>query len=248
MIFENLFIILKNMRFPENAGMAARACANMGFPSLFLVSPRNWDPLKASPTATRCGRKILKNIKIYADAEEALKNCHMAYATTARTGGWRKNCLSPQKAACEIIPELLTGNKIAILFGSEDSGLDNKDIALCKGIITIDTAPGASSLNISQALLLILYEFRKHLTQPLSDPPHFSSKTLELQEILFLEKKLKESLLLLGCLSGKNPDFQFRQWHEMLGRANLKRHEYDAILGMCRKINNLFSKYPFLKN
>lgn len=246
MRFENLFIILKNLRFPENAGMAARACANMGANNLCLVSPQNWDPLKASPTATSCGRKVLNRIKIYANLEEVIKNCHIAYATSARTGGWRSNLYSPQQAANEIIQKLLAGNKVAILFGPEDSGLSNRDISLCNGIIKIDTAENACSLNISQAILLILYELRKQSCHNSTPIRQSSKNSLTLQEIYLLEEKLKECLVLLGCISGKNTDYHFRQWHDILGRAELKRHEYDALSGLCRQIGNLFKKYPFL--
>lgn len=46
MLLDGVQIVLVKTRFPENIGMAARACANMGCPAIRLVDPERWDPGK----------------------------------------------------------------------------------------------------------------------------------------------------------------------------------------------------------
>lgn len=235
-IFANLHIVLDRLRFPENAGMAARACANMGASALCLSRPRNWDPLKASPLATACGRPVLNSIKIYPCLHEALMDCHSIYGTSARTGGWRVNAEQPAVICVKIAESLARNEKVALLFGPEDSGLDNHALALCSGIIHIDTAPDASSLNIAQALLLVLYELRRQCVG--RSRSSCSLKLASFADQLLLEEKLKNILIRLDCLTGKNHDFAFRQWHDLLVRKGLQSHEYAALMGLCRQLEN----------
>ena len=53
MLLQGLEVVLVKTRFPENIGMAARACVNMGCPTFRLVDPDRWDREKARPLATR---------------------------------------------------------------------------------------------------------------------------------------------------------------------------------------------------
>ena len=59
MLLQGLEVVLVKTRFPENIGMAARACVNMGCPTLRLVDPERWDREKARPLATPKGQDIL---------------------------------------------------------------------------------------------------------------------------------------------------------------------------------------------
>ena len=60
MLLQGLEIVLVKTRFPENIGMAARACVNMGCPTLRLVDPERWDREKARPLATPKGQDLLR--------------------------------------------------------------------------------------------------------------------------------------------------------------------------------------------
>ena len=47
MSLDLLQVVLVQTRFPENIGMAARACVNMGSHSIRLVAPERWEMLRA---------------------------------------------------------------------------------------------------------------------------------------------------------------------------------------------------------
>lgn len=158
MLLDGVRVVLVNTRFPENVGMAVRACANMGCSELTLVTPEMWIPEKAAPLATAKGAPLLSRVKVVSSLAEAVGDCHLILATTARTGGWRKALQSPGEAACDVARSLSGGEREAIVFGNESRGLENSQIELCQRIVTIPTSGEASSLNLAQSVLILLYE------------------------------------------------------------------------------------------
>ena len=154
-------VVLVEPRFPENIGMAARACANMGLGGLRLVTPELWEAEhqeKALSLATSQGEPLVRGAACFASLREAVADCHVVLGTTARTGGWRRRVLSPAAAGEKIAARLTEGAQAALVFGPEDRGLLNEEIELCTAIACIPTASGAASLNLAQAVLVLAYE------------------------------------------------------------------------------------------
>lgn len=231
----NATVALVRPRFPENIGMIARACANMGCAELRLVNPERWDILKAEPLATSQGMAVLKNMKIFTSLAEAIADCSSAWATSARTGRHRGRPIPPDRAAGAIAA--LSG-KAALVFGPEDRGLSNEELALCQHLIRIPTASAASSLNLAQAVLLTLYECRQ---AAIGKPAHATArKTISQAEWQLLARSLKQILAELDCPAGRNPDYYFRQWAAILRQGELGRQEFDTLMGFCRQIKNRF--------
>ena len=102
----NTAVILVRPKYPENVGSVARACMNMGCQRIILVSPRNWDVTKAKRLATPHSEKLLDEITIVDDLTDALAPFSVVYGTTARTGGWRKSIILPEKAGGTIAEQL----------------------------------------------------------------------------------------------------------------------------------------------
>ena len=115
MLLDGVRVVLVNTRFPENVGMAVRACANMGCSELTLVTPEMWIPEKAAPLATAKGAPLLSRVKVVSSLAEAIGDCHLILATTARTGGWRKALQNPGEAACDVARSLSGGERVAIV-------------------------------------------------------------------------------------------------------------------------------------
>ncbi len=236
-------VILVRPRFPENIGMAARACANMGVGELILVEPERWEKDKALPLATTQGAAILETLRIVPSLEDALTPFSRAYGTTARTGGWRRGVLPPRKAAEEIAAFPASSGKTALVFGPEDRGLENAEVELCTRLITIPTAPEASSLNLAQAVLLVLYECFTaslgHSFHPDKKPKGKAGSrpaTLAEQETLFAA--LRELLLDIDFFPADNPDWFMLPLRRFFHRAALQRHEFDMFMGICRQMRH----------
>lgn len=241
-----LHIILVRPRFPENIGMAARAMANMGTCDLTLVAPERWDREKADPLATGQGLAILDKARVEATLEKALESCTLALGTTARTGGWRDETFGPEQAARLARAAARQGGRIALVFGPEDKGLTNAEVALCTHLVTIPTAAGLTSLNLAQAVLLLLYEcvkadrelpFVPESSRKWAGPGHAQgSRRATLAEEFLLLRTLQDTLLAIEYLPADNPDWFMRPVRRFLRKSRLRRHEFDMLMGICRRI------------
>lgn len=89
---QHLEIIMVGTKFPENIGMAARACANTGCGRLTLVSPAWWDKEKARPLATAKGEPLLDAIEVKPTLGDALAPNVLTFGTTARTAAGGAGC------------------------------------------------------------------------------------------------------------------------------------------------------------
>ncbi|BBD09811.1 RNA methyltransferase [Desulfovibrio ferrophilus] len=242
-MLDNLTIVLFNPKFPENIGSAARACVNMGCANIIAVTPRNWNLDKAALLATTKGAEILRNMRIENDLPTALAGFSHVYGTTARIGGWRKGLLSPAKAAVKINEQRAQGG-IAIVFGPEDRGLTNAETEICHDLITIPTVPEASSLNLAQAVLVVLYEcFARSMESRSSAPPQPSASNLtthEEQELLF--GTMQETLLCIDYIKQDNSDYWMLPIRRFLTRSPLKRLEFNMLMGVCRQVKWIADK------
>lgn len=242
MLLQGLEVVLVKTRFPENIGMAARACVNMGCPTLRLVDPERWDREKARPLATPKGQDILDSVEVHEDVAQAVAQSAVVFGTTARVGGWRQALLSPEQAAREVAAVLARGERVSLVFGPEDRGLNNEEITHCHRLVTIPTDPAASSLNLAQAVLLVSYACANAVRalqhgEKATHEAH-GGKTATAAEQERLMESLKDMLLRLDYLHGDNPDYFLMPWRRLFSRAGLLRHEYDALMGLCRQVRH----------
>ena len=261
-----LAVVLFRPKFSENVGSAARAMANMGARELVVVAPQDFDLGRAQALATAKGQEILEGMRVVEDLSQALAPFETVFGATARTGGWRKGLLSPEAAAVRTVPLLASGARVAVLFGPEDKGLTNGETKVCSRLVCIPTAQAASSLNLAQAVLVILYEFLKAATpgaarkrpaarekalaaracraeaasdaageQPVAGAaPGSRATTHQEREALFAN--VREMLLSIDFLKDDNPDYWMLPVRAFVDRIELKRSEFNLIMGLCRQV------------
>jgi tRNA/rRNA methyltransferase len=154
-------VILVEPQLGENIGAAARAMANFGLSRLRLVRPRQaWPNDKARMMAAGADR-ILDGAVLYDGLEAAIADCSYVLATTARAHDQAKPVIGPAQAAAALAPRVLAGDTVAILFGRERNGLENDEVALADGIVTLPVNPAFASLNLAQAVVIVAYEWFK---------------------------------------------------------------------------------------
>ena len=152
-------IILVRPQMGENIGAAARAMANFGLSDLRLVAPRDgWPNPKASDTAGKA-LSLLDDARVFAKAEEAVADCHYVLATTARARAVNMPVLEADAAMQEVRARIVRGEKCGILFGAERTGLENEEVALADAVLTIPVSETYPSLNLSQAVVVVAYEW-----------------------------------------------------------------------------------------
>ena len=230
-------VILFRPKFAENIGSAARACLNMGCKRIVLVAPREINLERARPLATVHAEPLLDRALVYPDLSKALAPFTQVYGTTARLGGWRKSLLSPAQAAVRIVEQVHEGHDVALLFGPEDRGLANAEIELCTHLISIPTAKANISLNLAQAVLLILYEcLQEARGRPSATPrrPRTDLVGHAEQEALFAA--LKRMLTDIDFIPRDNPDYWMLRLRRIWHRMGLHREEYTVLMGICRQM------------
>jgi tRNA/rRNA methyltransferase len=157
-------VILVEPQLGENIGAAARAMGNFGLKELRIVKPRQgWPNPKAKMMAAGADN-ILDAARIFETVEDAIADCTMVLAATARAHDQAKPVVGADEAAKLMVEDLASGEKVAILFGRERNGLENDEIALADRIITLPVNPAFASLNLSQAVNVIAYEYFKYAT------------------------------------------------------------------------------------
>src|SRR5271169_3584923 len=152
-------VILVEPQLGENIGMAARAMGNFALARLRIVNPRDGWPNLSAQRAAAGADHILDKAKLFETVEEAVADCTLLFATTARAHDQAKPVVAPDQAAREITAEIEAGGTVGILFGRERYGLQNEEVARADRIITFPVNPGFASLNLAQAVLLIGYEW-----------------------------------------------------------------------------------------
>ena len=158
-------VILVEPQMGENIGSAARAMANFGLGRLRLVKPREeWPNPQARKMASGADR-VLDDAVVYATLAEAIADCTLVFATTARAHDQAKPVVDAEQAAREAAPRVAAGETVGILFGRERIGLENHEVALADRIVTLPVNPAFASLNLAQAVIVIAYEWFK-LTGP----------------------------------------------------------------------------------
>ena len=171
-------VILVEPQLGENIGAAARAMANFGLGRMRLVKPRQAWPNGAAQKMASGADRILDAAVLYDTLEEAIADCTLVLATTARAHDQAKPVVDAAEAAQVAAPVVAAGQTVGILFGRERIGLENHEVALADRIITLPVNPAFASLNLAQAVIIIAYEWFKHATSgalpfvtPVRSPP-----------------------------------------------------------------------------
>ncbi|MEL7181986.1 MAG: RNA methyltransferase, partial [Pseudomonadota bacterium] len=115
--------VLIRPQMGENIGAAARGMWNFGLDRMRVVAPRDgWPNQKAVAMASGAGR-LLDEAQIFEDTAGAIADCGYVYATTARPRGLTKLVLTPEAAMQDARKRVAEGQKVAVMFGPERSGM-----------------------------------------------------------------------------------------------------------------------------
>lgn len=156
----NIRIVMIGTTLPANIGSAARAMHTMGLSDLVVVNPRL--PIDDTSHANAAGATdILANARIVDSVDEALADCSLILAASARMRHLPRPILSPRQSA-DILANFFAEHgshistpKAAILFGREDRGLTNDELALADYHIQIPANPDYPVLNVAAAIQVI---------------------------------------------------------------------------------------------
>ncbi len=243
-------IVLVHPLQPGNVGSTARAMKNMGLRHLIVVAPPSFDMERARWMAGGA-KDLLENTRFVATVAEAVSDCTLAFGCTTRARRWNWPVVEPPELAANAFD---AHGPVAILFGREDTGLDNDSLSRCQKLLRIPT-DGEPSLNLSQAVLLVcnavLREARNRGWE-CDEPPRQGRRSggvakgtkapIELSPPATLDSQTNvanEALELLyktPYMRGKNEDQLLVQLTNMLQRLNPTEMDLKILRGMFRKV------------
>ena len=153
-------IILIEPQLGENIGSTSRAMLNFGVLDLRLVNPRDgWPNTKANAMAAGALEDKNFNVTLYDNIKDATADISYLLATTARIRDMNKPVFNTKDGIEKLIHVQKKGNKTAIIFGGEKSGLNNQDLVKAAAMINIHNNKNFSSINLSMSVLIICYEW-----------------------------------------------------------------------------------------
>lgn len=242
--FGRVRFIMVQPSHPGNVGAAARAIKTMGFHDLCLVAPRFPDVLdQPDAVALASGATdVLAAVQIVPDLETALAPVTLAFALTARArvlGPPACDIRVAAQASCQHLQS--QAGLVAIVLGTERSGLTNEDIAMCQRVCHIPANPEYSSLNVSQALQLAAWELRYALASAAALPmlpatdgrPDPGAELAPHEKVHAFLTHWEQAITDVGFLDPDHPKRLVPRMKHMFGRNALTHDEVDMMRGLC---------------
>ena len=246
-------IVMVNTTLPANIGSALRAMKTMGLSKLVLVAPKTYphpdiDALAAGAT------DLIEQIEIVETLADAIKDCHLVFGTSARSRTIPWPLLDARPAAEKSISAVVNDEQdVAVVFGREDRGLTNEELAMANYHVTIPVNTDYGVLNVAQAIQVICYEMRmatlaavksgedEAATMPVTD-----TKSMQWDEPLVTHEQMEQfyphiekMLAEIEFLDPKNPRLLPLRLRRLFGRIQLDRMEYHLLRGIFSRVQAL---------
>ena len=246
-------IVMVNTTLPANIGSALRAMKTMGLSKLVLVAPKTYphpdiDALAAGAT------DLIDNIKIVDTLEKAIADCHLVFGTSARSRTIPWPLLDARPAADKSMKAVIQNQQeIAVIFGREDRGLTNEELALANYHVTIPVNNDYGVLNVAQAIQIICYEMRmatlslvdqvedQNATMKVTDEEsmHWDEPLVSHQHMEQFYPHLEKMLAEIEFLDPENPRLLPLRLRRLFGRIQLDRMEYHLLRGIFSRVQAL---------
>lgn len=225
-------MVLVRARNPLNIGAAARAMSNFGAHRLRLVNV--YDPGFREAKSAVGASELLAQAEEFKTVADAVADCNLVVGTTAA----RRRVLQqpvhrlddPSGAA---IRQQLQSGRVALLFGSEKTGLSSNDFSHCHWLLNIPTKEQNFSMNLGQAVAVCLYELARNTPAPPAAKdftPASAGQTEQITELLL------ESLRMSGYVKPGTDAMFEKKARTLILKFNLEAYDAKLLLGMVRQI------------
>jgi len=201
----------------------------MGFHNLIVTGSKDVFNKDAYALA-RSAEPVLASAKFVTTLEEALVDIRHVVGTSRRPVRYEYEIMTPDQIMPSIFHEAQV-NKVAILFGPEDTGLKIEHMSLCNQLLRIPTSTEYPSLNLSHAVAITCYEVFKHvINYPLPKGEAREKASAIVMEGLF--KHLEEFFEEIDYFPYEDTRHTMQLYRQMYRNCNLT--DYDA--GLLRSI------------
>lgn len=220
--------MLSHTTHPGNIGAAARAMKTMGLRQLYLINPRYFPDQQATAMAAGAD-DILENAVVCGSIDEALHGVVFTVAMTARLRDISIEVKTPREAMPEVLQQAAT-HAVALLFGTEMSGLTNEEMGRAQLGVNIPANPEFSSLNIAAAVQVMAYELSVAAQSFTPAVQEIVPATHERVEGLYAH--LEKTLFEIGFLTTQNPARLMQRLRRLYSRTRLEDEEVNILRGI----------------
>jgi len=232
-------VVLVRARNPNNIGAVARAMHGFGFADLRLVNEYSV-ALERARSAVDASA-ILAGAREFATVAEAIADCRLVVGTTAVGERRQEHSLYTLADGGTLLRSAVTPKRpaarVALLFGSEKTGLSNDALSHCDWLITIPMHQTPeirhASMNLGQAAAVCLYELVREVEGgPLSKPrPAALAEDLER-----MTEVLAELLTRVGYARRRPASADPAEVRRTVHRMHLSQSDARRWIGILRQL------------
>lgn len=212
---------------------------NMQLSCLRLVQPKFFP--HADATARASGAEdVLRNAQCFESLAEAIADCHIVLGASARDRTISWQTITARETAERWVGRLPTGQNLALVFGRENSGLNNQELDLCQYLLRIPCNPEYSSLNLAAAVQVVCYELfvasGQQAVTTIGDAGEDPLATAEQMEAFY--QHLLQTMADIGFLHPERSKSIMRRLRRLFNRCHLDTKELDILRGILRFSQN----------
>ncbi len=225
-------VVLVEPLYSGNVGSACRAMANMGISDLAVVAPRITDGWEEGKRLACHAGELLHGRREFATLAEAVADCGAVVGATARLGLYRQHVRTPREMAPGLL-QLAGAGRVALVFGREDNGLANEEVALCTHLLRIPTGEDYISLNLAQAVMICCYEI--FVAQENFEIPSEKSPLVAAGQRQRLQELWREAMLTIGFMKEDKADHMMQGFQRIFSRGVRSADDADIMMGVARQ-------------
>jgi tRNA/rRNA methyltransferase len=229
-LLQNFRVILCQTSHPGNIGSAARAMKTMGVSQLYLVQPHSFPDAHATALSTGAA-DLLENAIVTETLAEALNGCAFAIGMSARKRNLSHELVNVRSAAATAI-DIAVNQPVALVFGTEMSGLTNAELDLCQMLAMIPANAEYSSLNLAAAVQIMCYELRMAALQDAPINPNTVNELATIDSVEGFYAHLEQTLLHIGYLNPAAPKKLMERIRRIYARNRLEKEEVNLLRGI----------------
>ncbi len=223
-------MVLSHTTHPGNIGAAARAMKTMGLSRLYLINPRHFPDLQAAAMAAGAD-DVLQNAVVCRSLDEALAGTVFVAALTARLRDISHEVLAPREAM-PLLAQHAAQGPVALLFGTEMSGLTNEETARSDVLVRIPANPDFSSLNLAAAVQVASYELGVATEYAGLDAARPEVMPAPHEQVEGYFRHLEQTLVTIGFFNAKHPTKLMQKLRRLYARARLEQEEVNILRGI----------------
>jgi tRNA/rRNA methyltransferase len=173
--------------------------------------------------------------------DEALAGTLLTVAVTARRRDLSHEMLPAHQAASRMV-ELAAQGEVALLFGTEMSGLSNAELDKCQLLATIPANPEFTSLNLASAVQILAYELRMAFIGATEAPAAKAMETASFEDVERFYEHLERTMIATGFLDPVYPGRLMQRLRRLFARARPEKEEVNILRGILTSVEKFTNK------